>query len=549
MPSASKGDWLGTLMTPAGRLHMAVHFAKNHEGIYVGTFDSLDQGARGIPLSAIKATKDSLSFSVAMIRGTYTGIWNAAAQAWIGNWTQGSISLPLNMVGGEAPPAAVVRGLDGEWDGVLDASGVKLRLVFHVKTSPEGGTLASMDSIDQNARALPVQSIRRAGSKVTLALDPALGAEFDGTLSPNGESIAGTWSQNGRNLPLTLTRRAPGQKEPVLFRPQTPTGSVPYRAEDVVYDNSAAPDVRLAGTLTLPEGRGPFPAVLLIAGSGPNDRDEEIFGHKPFLVLADHLTRQGIAVLRYDKRGVGQSSGDYAAATSNDFAADADAGVLYLRKRPEIDPRRIGLVGHSEGGIIAPMVAEKDPAVAFLVLMAAPAVRGDQIIMAQTRALAAAAGAPGSLLTANAAIERQYLDAVMSAKDGESAEHTARQILKKLGMPEAAIAAQAKDAGSDWYRFFLNYDPAPALAYLRQPVLAIIGSKDLQVTPDENLPALKEALKSSRDSEVVELPGLNHLFQTAKTGALSEYGEIEETISPRALDLITRWISSRAAKR
>jgi pimeloyl-ACP methyl ester carboxylesterase len=304
--------------------------------------------------------------------------------------------------------------------------------------------------------------------------------------------------------------------------------------------------VRLAGTLTLPEGKGPFAAVVLIAGSGAHDRDEKIFGHAPFLVLADHLTRQGVAVLRFDKRGVGQSTGDFAAATTVDFAADAEAGAAYLRSRPEIDRRRIGLLGHSEGGVIAPMVAERDPVIAFLVLMAGPGVRGDLIIMAQSRAVAAAAGAPPAALEAGAANERGFLDALMAAKDQAAAETAVRALLKGK-MPDAAIEAQIKVATSPWYRSFIAYDPAPALRRLRIPVLALIGSKDLQVPAEQNLPALRAALAGDPRAEVAELPGLNHLFQEATTGAPTEYGQIEQTLSPAALDRISNWILTKGA--
>jgi pimeloyl-ACP methyl ester carboxylesterase len=285
---------------------------------------------------------------------------------------------------------------------------------------------------------------------------------------------------------------------------------------------------------------------VLIAGSGAHTRDETVFGHAIFLVLADHLTRRGMAVLRYDKRGLGGSGGDFATATSRDFASDVEAGVGYLRTRPEIDPRRIGLIGHSEGGVIAPMVAEEEPSVAFLVLMAGSAVRGDQIIMAQTHAIAAATGAPDTALAAQATLERRFLDAVMAAKDQPAAQAAAETALKSAGLPDAAIATQAKAASSDWYRFFLAYDPAPALRRLRLPVLALIGSKDLQVPADLNIPVLRDALRSDPGADVRELPGLNHLFQTAPTGAPSEYGEIEETLAPSALEVITDWILAHA---
>jgi pimeloyl-ACP methyl ester carboxylesterase len=455
------------------------------------------------------------------------------------------IAISAAAIGGDAsraaPPAqGPLARLEGDWDGKLDAGALKLRMVLHVHTK-DGSTATTLDSPDQNATGL-LATVTLDGDQVRISAQGA-GGEFNGALNADGASLVGQWS----GAPVTFKRLAPGATVAALNRPQMPVKPYPYREEAVAYDNAAA-NVRLAGTLTLPQGRGPFPAVVLIAGSGAHTRDEMVFGHAIFLVLADHLTRHGIAVLRYDKRGLGQSTGDYAAATSTDFAADADAGIAYLKTRPEIDARRIGLIGHSEGGVIAPMVAERDPAVAFLVLMAGSGVPGDQIIMAQSRAIAAAAGAPQAALAANAVIERRFLDAVMSAKDQPSAELAAREVLKGSGMPQAAIDAQARAVASDWYRFFLNYDPARALRRLRRPILAIIGSKDLQVPADQNLAALREVLKSDPAAEVVELPGLNHLFQTAKTGAPSEYGEIEETLSPVALDLITHWISERAQR-
>lgn len=439
-----------------------------------------------------------------------------------------------------APDQGSLARLEGDWDGKIDAGALKLSLVLHVHTK-DGSTATTLDSPDQGATGLPA-TVTLDGDQVRISAQGA-GGVFDGGLTADGASLVGQWS----GAPATFSRIAPGAAAPVLNRPQTPVKPYPYSEEAVAYDNAVA-RVRLAGTLTMPQGRGPFPAVVLIAGSGGHTRDEVVFGHAIFLVLADHLTRHGIAVLRYDKRGLGQSTGDYASATSADFAADADAGVTYLKTVPQIDARRIGLIGHSEGGVIAPMVAERDPAAAFLILMAGSGVPGDKIIMAQSKAIAAAAGAPDAALAANAVIERQFLDAVMAAKDQPSAELAIRAVLKGAGIPDTAIDAQAKAASSDWYRFFLSYDPAPALRRLRRPILAIIGSKDLQVLPEQNLPALRGALKSDSAAKVVEVPGLNHLFQTAKTGAPSEYGEIEETLSPTALDLITNWILEQAQR-
>lgn len=437
-----------------------------------------------------------------------------------------------------AAPSGGGVALEGDWAGQLDAGALKLRVLLHVHTQ-DGRTVATLDSPDQNATGLPATVTVEAG-RVHITAAGAGGA-FDGEVAADGASLTGRWS----GAPTTFTRLAPGQTVAAPRRPQTPVKPYPYREEEVSYPGGAA-GVRMAGTLTLPKGKGPFPAAVLIAGSGPNGRDERLFDHALFLVLADHLTRHGVAVLRFDKRGVGQSTGDFAAATTTDFAADAEAAAAYLRSRPEIDRRRIGLIGHSEGGVIAPMVADRDPAIAFLVLMAGPGVRGDQIIMAQARAIAAAGGAPPAALEAGQAVEQRFLDALMAAKDQASAETAVRAGLKGA-VPDAVIEAQIKVATSPWYRSYIAYDPAPALRRLRIPVLALIGSKDRQVPADQNLPALRAALAGDPRAEVAELPGLNHLFQEAGTGAPSEYGQIEQTLSPAALDRITGWILGKGS--
>jgi dienelactone hydrolase len=441
-----------------------------------------------------------------------------------------------------AQPAAAPSGtavLEGDWAGQLDTGALKLRLVLHVHNTG-GQVVATLDSPDQALNGMPATATVDAG-RVHLTARGAAGA-FDGQLAPDGASLKGSWS----GAPTTFTRLAPGQAAPALNRPQTPVKPYPYREEMISYPGGAA-GVSLGATLTLPQGKGPFPAVVLIAGSGASNRDERVFDHALFMVLADHLTRQGVAVLRYDKRGLFQSTGDAAAATSADLAADAEAGAAYLRSRPEIDRRRIGLIGHSEGGVIAPMVANRDSGVAFLVLMAGPGVRGDQIIMAQSTAIAAAGGAPPAALEAGAAFERRYLDTIMAAKDPASAEAGVRALLKAQGAPDAVAEAQARPAASPWYRFFLAYDPAPALKTLRIPVLALIGSKDLQVPPAQNLPALRTALAADPRAEVAEMPGLNHLFQEAGTGAPTEYVNIEQTMSPAVMDRISRWILTSGA--
>jgi hypothetical protein len=326
-------------------------------------------------------------------------------------------------------------------------------------------------------------------------------------------------------------------------RPQNPVKPYPYREEEVTYANKAGGNT-LAATLTVPPGKGPFPAVLLIVGSGPHDRDESLMGHKPFLVLADYLTRKGIVVLRADKRGVGKSTGDNETATTADYATDAEAGVAYLKTRSEVDPHKIGLVGHSEGGVIAPMAAVADPDVAFIVMMAGSGVEGDQILVEQGRLIAEAGGMSKEKAEENAVKQREVLALVETEKDSAILDKELREKLAADGLPEAQIGATIKIATAPWFRYFLTYDPAVTLRKVTCPVLVINGSLDLQVPPAQNLPAIRKALQDggNKHFEVDELPGLNHLFQTAKTGAPSEYGEIEETMSPVALDKMGGWI-------
>jgi pimeloyl-ACP methyl ester carboxylesterase len=354
-------------------------------------------------------------------------------------------------------------------------------------------------------------------------------------------SIEGNWEQRGTSLPLAL-HRVKDKAELERKRPQNPTKPYPYREEEVSYENKIQ-NVTLAATLTIPQGKGPFTAVVLITGSGPQDRDESLMGHKPFLVLSDYLTRKGIAVLRADDRGTGKSTGDFNAATIADFATDTEAGISYLKTQPEINSHKIGLIGHSEGGIIAPMIAARNPDVAFIVMMAGSGVPGDQILPAQLEAIEEASGKSHEEAAKDAARERELIQLVETEKDPAVLEKELKG--KMTGeVPEAQVAAQIKVFTSPWFRYFMTYDPATALRKVTCPVLAINGSKDKQVLPEQNLPAIRKALEQAGNKhfEVEELPGLNHLFQTATTGAPGEYAEIEETISPVALEKMAGWI-------
>jgi pimeloyl-ACP methyl ester carboxylesterase len=359
-------------------------------------------------------------------------------------------------------------------------------------------------------------------------------------------------------LPLTL-RKVETVSE--RRRPQTPKPPFPYKVEEIAYASKAG-GVRLAGTLTLPEGKGPFAAVVMITGSGPQDRDETIVGHKPFLVIADALTRRGIAVLRSDDRGFGRSTGDFASATTADFADDAEGGLIYLKMRPEIDARRIGLLGHSEGGVSGPMVAARVPKdVAFLVLMAGTGVSGETLSIAQQDSMLRAAGANEDDIKKTDDLLRKLLPTVLREKDPKVIDAKLRATVNTWleSLPESAckeIADQGIPAmvvgrlSSPWLRFFLALDPREVLHQVKCPVLAINGELDSQVDYRENLKGIAKALKDSGNHQVTtrSFPHLNHLFQACKTGALSEYARIEETVNPAALTTITDWVAERTAK-
>ena len=450
---------------------------------------------------------------------------------------------------------------EGVWEGPLKVGPVELLLAFHLSSDKGGAWKASMDSIDQCAIGIPCDNVKVDGKKVTIELGK-LKAQFEGTSSTNNTVLKGTFTQRGMKFPLSLNRV---EKASTRKRPQTPKKPYPYGAEEVVFENPKA-GIKLAGTLTMPKEGGPFPAVVLVTGSGPQDRDETLLGHKPFLVLADHLTRKGIAVLRFDDRGVGKSKGDFNKATSADFATDAFAAMEYLANRKEIDSKRIGLAGHSEGGLIAPMVAAEHPdKTAFIVMLAGTGAKGDAIIERQTQEIGKASGATREGLEVSARLQKLLMDTARSQPDEAAAKKAlagvAVAFAKKLSEAEKkaleiednsdeglkASEEAAATFASPWMRFFLNHDPAPVLARVKCPVLAVIGSLDLQVLPDQNMPLIKKALKDGANPrfETKVFPGLNHLFQHAKTGQLSEYGQIEETMAPEVMELVASWISGK----
>ena len=537
------GDWQGTLSAGGQDLRLVLHVTKAPDNSLKATLDSIDQpGGNGIPVSSISLKDSKLNLGVEMVHGTYEGKVAADSNTITGTWTQG-VALPLEFKRAAAPvktehKAVSPSDIDGAWMGTLDTGAIKLRVAFHI-VNTENGLTATLDSLDQSSMGMAT-SVTRDGSSLKIEV-PIVHGNFEGKISADLSSIDGKWSQGGGTLPLLL-KPVKDKGELELKRPQNPVKPYPYHDEDVSYENKAQ-NITLAATLTIPQGKGPFPGVVLITGSGPQDRDESLLGHKPFLVLSDYLTRHGIAVLRADDRGVGKSTGIFAKGTTADFATDAEAGVAYLKTRPEIDPHRIGLVGHSEGGVIAPMVAARNKDVAFIVMMAGTGVPGDQILPAQGEAIEIAMGKSPEQAAKNAANEKEMLRLVETEKDDAVLQ---KELKEKMAgeVPEAQIGLQISQITSVWFRYFLTYDPATALRKVTCPVLAINGSLDKQVLPSQNLPAIRKALADAgnQHAEVDELPGLNHLFQTAKTGSPTEYSTIEETMSPVALDKMATWI-------
>jgi len=461
--------------------------------------------------------------------------------------TRQSILFPIvliTLLGAPSPfsPALIAcsdttsaKRVTGRWMGTLKVQAFELRIVFRV-SSDQSGVLFSEN-------------------KVRFAL-PRIAGIYEGFLQAGDTSISGEWRQGGQAFPLVL-RRMLQEIEPPR-RPQEPKPPYPYETEDVTYPNGAA-GITLAGTLTYPRSGGPFPAVVLITGSGPQDRDETIFNHRPFKVLADYLSRQTIAVLRVDDRGVGKSTGSFATATSEDFAADALAGVDYLKTHPRIDTKNIGLIGHSEGGLIAPMVANRSGDVAFIVLMAGPALTGEQIVLLQSELISRASGVPEDSIRMQLELTRRLFAVIKEENDTARASARMREIVAevaaKAGSEEQrniirrSVEQSTRSLNTPWFRYFLTYDPLPALKAVKCPVLAVNGEKDLQVPPRQNLEGIESALRlgGNRDHLVKMLPGLNHLFQTAQTGSPMEYGKIEETISPDALKVIGDWIAGQTS--
>jgi len=442
------------------------------------------------------------------------------------------------------------QDVTGQWNGVLKLPGAQLRLVININPSNEGYT-STLDSPDQGAKDIPVTRTSFEDSILNFEVS-SIGVTYSGTLNAEG-LIIGTFKQMGQSMPLTFSKDP--FEEKAVVRPQEPKKPYPYYSEEVSFTN-AIDSISLSGTLTLPTQEGKHPVVVMITGSGPQNRDEELDGHKPFLVIADYLTKKGIGVLRYDDRGTAKSTGDFESATSKDFSTDVLSAVTYLKTRNDIDFNAIGLVGHSEGGLIAPMVASESNDIAFIVLLAGPGISGYDILLQQSELIARANGLGESKLQTRLASFKKGLDIIIAGNDIDKIKSDLRDFMEKeindkpellpegMKIDDYISSNTLNKIATPWFQYFLKYDPASSLVKVRCPVLAINGEKDLQVPSKVNLDAIKKYLEEGGNDDVVtkELPNLNHLFQECDTGSPNEYAQIEQTFSPRALIEISNWI-------
>jgi pimeloyl-ACP methyl ester carboxylesterase len=433
----------------------------------------------------------------------------------------------------------------GSWEGELDVPGMKLPLVFNIKQNGSQ-LITTMDSPMQGAKDIPVTSTTFEKNELEIKANE-MGITYKGTLK--NDKIEGSFIQGQMSLPLILTKMKTG--ESVLKRPQTPQPPFNYKIEDVTFTNPFDKNT-LAGTLTKPLNQKSYPIVVLISGSGQQNRDSELFGHKSFWVIADDFAKKGIGVLRVDDRGTGSSNGATMNMTTQNFAEDTNAAVEFLTQKGFTN---IGLIGHSEGGIIAPMVASKNKKVKFIISMAGPGIPIDELLVLQTNAIAKVSGATEEEIKLGEATNRKIY-ALLKNYNGTDLQDEVKNIfianmqkLPKEQQPSAEEIAKTAEQESvkttiPWFTYFIKINPDEYWSKLKIPVLALNGSKDLQVISKENLAGIKASLEKAKNKKIdmVEFPNLNHLFQEAKTGSVEEYGQIEQTIAPQVLDKMSSWI-------
>lgn len=447
----------------------------------------------------------------------------------------------------------------GTWAGTLDAGAQQLRIVYDISRGEEGLLSGTMAVPDQGATDIRLDDLRVEDCTLSMSFAVPGGGSYEGELVASGDAVDGTFSQGPQSFPLVLERVERRTVRPP--RPQEPSPPVPYETEELTFRNAAA-DVELAATVTVPPGDGPFPGVVLVSGAGAQDRDGTMFGHRPMLVLADHLTRRGIAVLRFDDRGVGGSDGDFGMLTPEGLATDVEAAAAFLAARPSVDPRGVGVAGHSDGALAAAIAARRGDRIAFLIMLAGTGLPGSETAAEQTARLARPGGAPDAIVEMNRRLYGELTRIVARAAPGDDLEEelrsAARTAITELspelrqrafgGASEQVVDQLARGFGSPWARFTVRHDPRRTLEGIRVPVLAIAGEKDLQLSAGPHLSAIEGALESggNRNVTVRAMPGLNHFLQEAEFGSPAESARIAQTVSPSVLELMSGWINERS---
>lgn len=547
------GRWLGNVS--AGRYpdtwgELVVE--RDVEGRWLGTITVLVAGALGSPCNELEVDGAVIAFTIGAAAGRFEGAVSPDGQR-----LNGTIRFPDAEAEGSFEFARTPRPMDlarpVAYTGAIEIPGMPaIEMSFVLAETPGGNLVGHADVPAQGLLGFPLINITRIDQTLTATLPVPVPGKLEVEIDAAESRLRGHFSQGPFDLEIDFSRDD-AYTGPELNRPQHPEPPFPYVVREVLIEH---PDGHvLAGTLTLPDEGDAFPAAIMITGSGPQDRDEQIFGHRPFLVIADYLTRRGLAVLRYDDRGTAQSTGTFDGATSEDFATDVMAAVHYLSALPEIDPTRIGLIGHSEGALIAPMVADLTDTIAFMVLLAGPGVRGDDLLRVQSKLILEASGADERVIESSRQQQEKVFGLVLADAEVEEIREALEPFLEtELGAAtgldgeelQQLVEVQIRQLTSPWMRFFISYDPRPALRRVRCPVLALNGTLDLQVWHDQNLPEIEEALRAAgADVTIKRYENLNHLFQPAETGTLMEYAVIETTFDEAVLDDMARWIAAR----
>ncbi len=430
---------------------------------------------------------------------------------------------------------------DGSWKGEVEVSGQKLLLVFNIQKDSAGKWNGTFESPMQTAQKFAINQIRIEQDSIWMDVK-TIGLVYAGFLDRDKDVMKGVMKQGPFESAMILVRSENEQSG--LSRKQDVFPPYSYTEEEVQFKNSAG-NALLTGSLTYPKSGGPFPAVVLVNGSGQQNRDSEVFGHRPFKVLADHLTKNGFAVLRYDDRGVGGSKGEVNLATTIDFASDANAAVDFLSKKTNINGEKIGIIGHSEGALIAEIVASESNKVKYIALLSGPVIKGDSLLILQSYALGKVGGLSETALDANKANNRKLYNILL---EDESPKVLAASLEEELihqnnGNPLTPdMKIKLSPMMSPWFRTFLRIDPAYYLKQVKVPIFASFGGKDVQVPANENIYCLQRLHLNTTDVTIKDYPNLNHLFQNAQTGKIEEYFENSESFNEQLMDDLTKWL-------